>query len=379
MLCHDVRRWPQGMELSPQDKAGLQLVWSKFKLLMEPLTQEWDQLQQQLQQLHTQQLQRNKRFEQDIKQLPGLLHTLTVAEHSRQLQRQQKHVNKQQQVFGNQHADMSPQQQRLQQHSTHVLQQQQQQLAMLQQQQLALQQQQEQRAALSALHDTWRQDIAPNPAAACSPDQAMSLQEAEALTDELCAQLAAEVHQEQALQQQVHVLQQQLLAGGWGSPFPATPAAAAAFMPAPLQVPPSIVPVGGCSSGMLSTISPISSTPAAAAAAAGMKSTPSPQVSGAGVWMGEGVGSHDAEQDVNSGCFAVHAAPGAFTKLQEAEEVLLQVGDEGGVLLVVAVGALVVGVGGVVGRGGAYRGVVVVGVMVLVVLAGCCEGASLEW
>jgi hypothetical protein len=79
----------------------------------------------------------------------------------------------------------------------------------------------------------------------------------------------------------------------------------------------------------------------------------------------------------------VHAAPGAFTKLQEAEEVLLLVGDEGGVLLVVAVGALVVGVGGVVGRGGAYRGVVVVGVgvmvLVLVVLAGCCEGASLEW
>jgi hypothetical protein len=78
---------------------------------------------------------------------------------------------------------------------------------------------------------------------------------------------------------------------------------------------------------MLSTISPISSTPAAAAAAAGMKSTPSPQVSGAGVWMGEGVGSHDAEQDANSGCFAVDAAPVlAFRKLQEAEEVLLQVG-----------------------------------------------------
>jgi hypothetical protein len=285
------------MRLSASGKAAIRLVWDRQQSQLQLLGQEWEQLQQQLQQLHLLQLQSNRRFEKAIRELPALLSTLNVAERSRQekkavQQQQQQQQQQQVQQQAQQAQQQQVQQQQAQQQEVLFGNTQAMQAGCLQQQQAQQQfgQQQQQQPVDPALTDLltcWRQQTF----------------DSSAMEDGLMAELASELLQERQLQQQVQTLLQEQQQQSWnGRP------------------------------GGRATPPPLAGAGVAVGVAAAATPPPPPQqqqqFSPAEVLGSspETTSRHSQPADAAQNGFARAAVEGAYTELGAAEEVLLQVG-----------------------------------------------------
>lgn len=85
----------QAVDLSAEQRAAVHLVWQRVKSSTTELTQQYEQLQQQLQEVHVGQLQKYRQFETETKQLPGLQAVHSRAERAWQERKQQEQLQQQ--------------------------------------------------------------------------------------------------------------------------------------------------------------------------------------------------------------------------------------------------------------------------------------------
>lgn len=186
------------MCLTAEQKAAIKLVWDRVKSDSQALTQQFERLQQQLQQVHVQELQTNRQFEQEVKVLPFInpvLPSVRARQKQQEQERQEQEREQQQQLLEQQLVALLP-------------------VYSMQEQQQQQPQQQSGLCAdlqLQALHDMWAQEAAAgaddNTAADAWDTAAVDALTGESVLEQLTAELHHAVHPQQ--QQQVQCQPQQ--------------------------------------------------------------------------------------------------------------------------------------------------------------------------